>query len=170
MKIKKQCHGRTKNGTQCNRMIRCLEKNNDPVYCKTHRPNVYEKEDCAVCTDSVNIPLSCGHWIHNQCVIQSGKANCPICRSQINLTKEEYEKTMEYDRKYKQQFLEEDEEELLQIYNNDIPMILQIISEALTGELLFELEEGASLHYNMVLNTDGITTLTNNYINYLDRE
>jgi hypothetical protein len=34
-------------------------------------------------------PLSCGHWIHVECVIKSGKKECPMCKSQLKFTKEQ---------------------------------------------------------------------------------
>lgn len=49
-------------------------------------------EECQVCTEEFNdkdTPLACGHWIHKECVIKSGKSICPMCRFQLNLTKEE---------------------------------------------------------------------------------
>jgi len=29
-------------------------------------------------------PLECGHWIHKQCLRQSNKINCPMCRNKMN--------------------------------------------------------------------------------------
>jgi hypothetical protein len=59
--------------------------------CKKHSGTCKtEKEDCAVCMDGeLKCPLSCGHWIHVECVIKSGKKECPMCKSQLKFTKEQ---------------------------------------------------------------------------------
>lgn len=56
----------------------------------------YKEDACAVCFekfDTYFIPLSpCGHYIHKECVIKSGKKECPICRKNVYIpTKEEEE-------------------------------------------------------------------------------
>lgn len=40
------------------------------------------KLDCPVCYEKVDITdtLDCGHVVHKNCIIRSGKAQCPICR------------------------------------------------------------------------------------------
>jgi hypothetical protein len=50
--------------------------------------SLYEKEDCAVCMNSVSKPLpACGHWVHDECIILWGVAKCPFCfKEQPHLT------------------------------------------------------------------------------------
>jgi len=80
------CHGTTKTGKRCRRLVK------DGNLCLHHRQKttswVQEKpEECPVCFESLgrSRPLSCGHWVHRDCVLQSGKKECPICRSQVTI-------------------------------------------------------------------------------------
>jgi hypothetical protein len=59
--------------------------------CKKHAgKRLIEKQDCAICMDGeLNVPLSCGHWIHADCVIKSAKKECPICKEALKFTKEQ---------------------------------------------------------------------------------
>lgn len=59
--------------------------------CKKHAgKHLIEKQDCAICMDGeLNVPLSCGHWIHVDCVIKSGKKECPICKDALKFTKQQ---------------------------------------------------------------------------------
>ena len=44
-------------------------------------------DDCVICTEKMNEnnPLHCGHWIHYKCVQKQFKAECPICRSPLDI-------------------------------------------------------------------------------------
>jgi hypothetical protein len=70
----------------CN-FINCTEKTYDESgYCYHHRND--KPTQCAVCLNSIhqiNKPLICGHWIHKKCIQKSGKSECPICRSKLNI-------------------------------------------------------------------------------------
>ena len=49
-------------------------------------------QDCPVCFESLdneNKTLSCGHWVHKECIIKSKKDCCPICRQTVKLSLEE---------------------------------------------------------------------------------
>ena len=49
---------------------------------------VFEKLDCCIiCVEPLhnNDLQHCGHWVHTQCIIQSGKPQCPFCRVNIDL-------------------------------------------------------------------------------------
>lgn len=49
-------------------------------------------QDCPVCFESLdkeNKALSCGHWVHIECVIKSKKDCCPLCRKTVKLSLEE---------------------------------------------------------------------------------
>jgi hypothetical protein len=49
-------------------------------------------QDCPVCFESLdneNKTLSCGHWVHTECVIKSKKDCCPLCRQTVKLSLEE---------------------------------------------------------------------------------
>ena len=62
--------------------------------CVISRPIVGESTDfkeepqdeCHVCCESIDTHLSCGHWIHIDCVVQTGKANCPLCKKVVSMS------------------------------------------------------------------------------------
>lgn len=55
-------------------------------YCEVHehKYRLEKPEDCAVCMEQISeqteTPLECGHWFHKQCLIQTNKQTCPMCR------------------------------------------------------------------------------------------
>jgi RNA polymerase subunit RPABC4/transcription elongation factor Spt4 len=55
---------------------------------------VEQKPDyCPVCTENFSVSdktLSCGHYIHRECIIKSKKTICPLCKSELILTIEEF--------------------------------------------------------------------------------
>ena len=51
-----------------------------------------EKECCAICMEDENEckqPLSCGHWIHFDCVLKTCKKECPMCKSVLKFSAEQ---------------------------------------------------------------------------------
>ena len=54
---------------------------------------IEQKPDCCpICYDSFHIhdkPLSCGHYIHRNCIVLSKQTKCSICRSEIVLYRQE---------------------------------------------------------------------------------
>lgn len=95
-----------------NKQKRYCKKTIFPNYnfCNTH--NHHEKplielekpEECTICLDEFEInekPLKCGHWVHRQCIVKSGKNQCPICRFTVYLKPEEIKKCKEYHLAYK---------------------------------------------------------------------
>ena len=51
--------------------------------------------DCPVCYEPLSNEhksLSCGHWVHRECIINSKKECCPLCRQHVELTLEEKHK------------------------------------------------------------------------------
>lgn len=56
-----------------------------------HAPRAFvaeQSDECGVCLESVDMTLvPCGHPVHVSCVVMSGKASCPICRSDVALTR-----------------------------------------------------------------------------------
>jgi len=146
--MKKQCLGITKQGVQCKRMIYCVSNDITDIYCKYH-VQTFEKEDCIVCTEESNCVLSCGHWIHKECVIKTGKPVCPICRKHILMTLQEYNQTAIYNQQYKEEQIQEDEQELIYMYQ-DVSQIIQFI---LTEQFYLEdLEDEQELNIEFVFN------------------
>lgn len=86
---------------ECRKMVR-----NDPntpeerkdTCCITHQPliHTYQKpEECPVCCSpfQLNLPLfPCYHWVCKDCIIHTGKKECPVCRQDVFLSKEEDKK------------------------------------------------------------------------------
>lgn len=92
------CSGVTSKGEKCR--IKTREK-----YCRHHKPDEkvdVEMDECCVCTDPIPSKelLSCGHNIHMTCVVKSGKDTCPICRSKVNMSREDRREMNEYHKKY----------------------------------------------------------------------
>jgi hypothetical protein len=86
------CKAVTKKGLRCKN--KCCVLNNNLEYCKLHSKIFkFEKPtDCPICQEdlaSEKQPLSCGHWVHKNCIL-NWKDQCPVCRSHIKLTKKEY--------------------------------------------------------------------------------
>ena len=82
-----RCQGTTKKGQQCRSRAHV---NN---YCgrHVHLFKFPKPDECLVCLESSETmyqPLSCGHWVCRNCITK-WKAECPVCRAQIQVTKRE---------------------------------------------------------------------------------
>ncbi len=44
-----------------------------------------EDKKCCICYEPNNdkYPLSCGHWVHRECILKSERPQCPLCRKMI---------------------------------------------------------------------------------------
>lgn len=65
-----------------------------------------EFEDCPVCTDPLSkkdVLVLCKHRIHMDCIIKSGKKECPICRSDVKLNATQQLKLERVGRKYEKE-------------------------------------------------------------------
>jgi hypothetical protein len=79
------------NGIYKNILNKCDEDSiiniNNNFYCEHHCKNYkYEiPEDCSICNEEIiyeeEVPLSCGHWFHLNCLKQCNKMECPLCRT-----------------------------------------------------------------------------------------
>lgn len=83
-----KCQALTRTKTQCSRLA------GRDGYCWQHRPKNTPKkfvaskpDDCPICCYPLNTnePLECGHWVHHNCILKSGKKECPFCRSKLNI-------------------------------------------------------------------------------------
>lgn len=82
------CQGVTRKGQSC--LIRVSINNR---YCSRHAKlfKFPKPDECPICLDSSETmpqPLSCGHWVCRTCITK-WKAECPICRAAIQVTKRE---------------------------------------------------------------------------------
>jgi hypothetical protein len=112
----RQCSGITLKG------IRCSLKTSS-TYCRYHKYQEIREHDegvtCCVCTEPINTQLKCGHQIHLNCVIKSGKSLCPVCTKKVPMTGEELRLTEEYYLKYKRETFEENMRNLMHRLRTD---------------------------------------------------
>ena len=52
--------------------------------------------ECPVCTENINSSLNCGHFVHKECIIKSGKNECPICRKDVLCDKSDIKKCFKH--------------------------------------------------------------------------
>lgn len=75
-----QCQGKTRSGEQCKRIV-------NSTFCYQHVPKFIDEKpnDCFICCYPLNMkdPLSCGHWVHYECILKSGVKKCPFCREDV---------------------------------------------------------------------------------------
>lgn len=69
-----RCKGITKLGARCKKTV------TDKEYCYLHQ-NVKE---CCICYEKLHESLRCGHDAHLDCIKQSLKPECPICRTDMS--------------------------------------------------------------------------------------
>ena len=71
-------------------------------------------DDCIVCCEKIRqrAPLSCGHWIHTDCVVKSGKPNCPVCTKKVKLSESNLKKCQAKGKALKKELEEEEEKEV----------------------------------------------------------
>jgi hypothetical protein len=80
------CQGTTKTGSRCRRLVKngtlCIHHQH-----KSHNWIQEKPDECPVCFEGLgrSKPLSCGHWVHRNCILQSGKKECPICRAKLKI-------------------------------------------------------------------------------------
>lgn len=87
----KKCSGRYWHN---DRLEKCtMTKKNDGSgtrYCDTcHDSYCREAEPCSICFDDIDskkeVPLSCGHWFHRECLQKWNKPSCPLCRAEMSI-------------------------------------------------------------------------------------
>ena len=109
------CQGITLSGTQCNRRVK------NKRYCYHHKKNQttrYRQEkplECIICCESLakqRRSLECGHWIHVKCIVESAKAECPICRSELKLGKRAMKRISKIAKKRHTEYIQEEEDDL----------------------------------------------------------
>lgn len=69
-----RCKGITKLGVRCKRSVIGVE------YCHLHKT----PKECCICYEKLHESLRCGHDAHLECIKQSLKPECPICRADMS--------------------------------------------------------------------------------------
>jgi len=81
-KASRRCISMNRFHERCLNMTKC-----DSGFCNSHKIKIFEKpEECPICMESLEnerVPLSCGHWVHMECLGNLDKYDCPLCRKNI---------------------------------------------------------------------------------------
>lgn len=109
--------------------------------CKLHQnKNVFDKpENCVVCYEKLTIndpPLNCGHWVHIDCILMSGKSQCPLCRQSVSINNRQLVQ-LEHYRKIHHE-------------NNTDPNYYPLIYDELTFEENDDGDESEESYYNIL--------------------
>jgi len=113
--VMEKCIGITRLGTRCKHTVLPGKD-----YCYQHSGIGFRQskpDDCIVCCESLEkqrTSLSCGHWVHTNCIIQSAKAECPICRAPLKMGKRAMHKLEQLRLERRRQGVLEEEEEIRQ--------------------------------------------------------
>ena len=93
--IQEHKKSKEKYGIQCNALVyhknklcRCDEYSTEK-YCSLHRYRykIEKPSECTICFDALDdkeIPLSCGHWFHKECLKPTNVHSCPLCRNNMD--------------------------------------------------------------------------------------
>lgn len=53
-------------------------------------PKIEKPDNCQVCNSSCEhlelVQYCCGHWMHQACLIETGKARCPVCNKLVHVS------------------------------------------------------------------------------------
>lgn len=135
------CQGITLQNRQCCRYIR------RGMYCYQHsiaQPRFMQEKpsECIVCCESLanqHNALACGHWIHTKCIINSAKAECPICRHQLLFNKTITNRINKLAKKRADEMLIEEEEYIHNSLQYQISEhIHDVVDQILDDEILME--------------------------------
>jgi Ring finger domain len=111
-------------------------------YCGYHKKqySLEKPDECAVCLEDIGneIPWECGHYIHRGCITRSLKAQCPICRTELALTKEEMNEIEKRNGKAEQEQYDESFEFQ---YSDSESMPVQSILAIHADDLIMELPQ-----------------------------
>lgn len=159
------CKGITLKGLRCTK-----QSISGREYCHLHYTqdkNIFKQEkpnECPICCEQMNEkkPKSCGHWIHNECIINSGKQECPLCRKKIILTQQAVKKLKEIATRHHKEKIEEETEELMNEYDDEPDFI--IINSPIDDIIMDIIDEnvaGAEVDTNNI----DLEALLNNILN-----
>ena len=146
---------------------KCVANQRD--MCRKHcKKYPFDKpEECPVCLDTLKDEkyplLECGHWVHHDCVINSGKAECPCCRAQVKLNKTQQSKLKKIHNKFKRDKEEEERREIQQQLERERALISRTTNWLDNRETVsfFSGRRGTSSRLGEYLNSDErVSTIT----------
>lgn len=73
---------------------------------------MFKEDRCPVCFEDIDEFLDCGHWVHEECVAKSFRAECPICRKPVDIDVQEkphFEEDFIYEENVEEGFIYNDE-------------------------------------------------------------
>lgn len=111
------CKGFKIDGTKCTKRT-----NDETGYCHIHKDKHIEEKpsECPICIEKFSRSdkrLSCGHWIHLNCIRKSLKAECPICRCPLSLPEKIVKEIENNAKEMKNEWEREEEENLIREQN-----------------------------------------------------
>lgn len=129
------CRGITLTGEQCNRKVKSGE------HCFQHANKFFSSKpsECIICYESLanqRHALKCGHWIHNDCIVKSAKAECPLCRCKLELCKRDMKRIDKLAKIREAERLQEEEEELRENLQTHLSETLRDRIHHIIGNLL----------------------------------
>jgi hypothetical protein len=111
------CLGITNKGKRCN-------KKTLNGYCKYHISQKDPPDECCVCTDPVQkdkkILCECNSSVHRECIVKSGKSECPVCRRTVVLKVSEKKRMKEYAEKYRKDMAWEEFQRFQEEYGREL--------------------------------------------------
>ena len=108
--------------------------------------------ECPVCYEELEDlkPLSCGHWVHKNCIIKSKKDKCPMCREKVKLTRREREEMINL-------MAEEEDQPLPSEQEEELPYTMPNENTIVTLDIRrrFRVEDDAILYDGRVISENG---------------
>lgn len=148
-----KCQGITLRGEKCNRKCRISN------YCHSHQNQnkTFQQPkpaECMVCYESLTNQrdaLDCGHWVHTGCIVNSAKAECPLCRQLVRLGAKDMSKLRKLAKKRKLEILQDEENELRAGLQDHVAEIIgPILQERIQDALGYLLENNEDLETELI--------------------
>ncbi len=114
MVVSKMCKGLAKTGLSCKKRT-----THESGYCNIHQ--IVSIENCPVCYEEISQKeaLQCSHLVHIDCIKQSMKPECPICRAVLTLPPDVMDVINQNAEKIKMEWEEEDRNDLVEELRNE---------------------------------------------------
>lgn len=104
--------------------------------CYQHRKYKYPRTECPVCYNVLpkwEVPLNpCQHWVCMDCVIKSGKEECPLCKTKVKVPLKHMSMLRFYSKRLKR-YVDNESLNLVVGGNVEIRDLLALIIRRITG-------------------------------------